>query len=169
MNYDDDIFNEEIEAEVEKPQADTNKENESKATQKSNTSEQVKQETQEPQDSVKLSKDEYESFKCMQQENELLWLDKEFKKEYADFDIKKVTDKILELDDKNPGIGARLLTHEGIENVYLKYFAGKSESADEFDTGRALGGGASIDERIAAINSGTASEEERLELYAKFL
>lgn len=167
MNHDDDIFNEEIEAEVEKPQADTNKENESKATQQSNTSEQVKQEPQD--DSVKLSKDEYESFKRMQQENELLRLDKEFKKEYADFDIKKVTDKILELDDKNPGIGARLLTHEGIENVYLKYFAGKSESADEFDTGRALGGGASIDERIAAINSGTASVEQELELYAKFL
>ena len=83
--------------------------------------------------------------------------------------MKKITDKILEIDEKNPGAGDALLNPVGIENVYLKYFHGKAQEQtdDEFDVARGTGGGASVKELIGKINKGEASDSERQALYAR--
>ena len=54
-----------------------------------------------PDDDVKLSKEEYSDFKRMQQATQLSQMQADFRKSYPDFDMQKITDKILEIDEKN--------------------------------------------------------------------
>lgn len=125
--------------------------------------------TAQPDDSVKLSKEEYSDFKRMQQATQLSQMQADFRKSYPDFDMQKITDKILEIDEKNPGAGDALLNPVGIENVYLKYFHGKAQERadDEFDIARGTGGGVGTKELISKINKGEASDSERQALYAR--
>lgn len=120
-------------------------------------------------DSVKLNKEEYADFQRMRQSAQMAQLETDFKKSYPDFNMKKITDKILEIDEKNPGAGDMLLNPVGFENVYLKYFHGKAQEQtdDEFDVARGTGGGASVKELIGKINKGEASDSERQALYAR--
>nr|DAR27002.1 MAG TPA: hypothetical protein [Caudoviricetes sp.] len=123
-----------------------------------------------PDDDVKLSKEEYSDFKRMQQATQLSQMQADFRKSYPDFDMQKITDKILEIDEKNPGAGDALLNPVGIENVYLKYFHGKAASRDddEFDIARGTGGGVSVKELIGKINKGEASDSEKQAFYSRF-
>ncbi|WP_103640301.1 hypothetical protein [Campylobacter concisus] len=120
-------------------------------------------------DDVKLNKEEYADFQRMRQAAQLSQMETDFRKSYPDFDMQKVTDKILEMDEKNPGTGDALLTPVGIENVYLKFFHGKTQAQvdDEFDIARGTGGGVSVKELIGKINKGEASDSEKQALYAR--
>nr|DAR91253.1 MAG TPA: hypothetical protein [Caudoviricetes sp.] len=135
---------------------------------------QVQAETKAPaapqsDDSVKLNKEEYVDFQRMRQAAQLSQMETDFRKSYPDFDMQKVTDKILEMDEKNPGTGDALLTPVGIENVYLKFFHGKAQVQvdDEFDIARGTGGGVSVKELIGKINKGEANDSEKQALYAR--
>ncbi|WP_141081778.1 hypothetical protein [Campylobacter concisus] len=135
---------------------------------------QVQAETKAPaapqsDDSVKLNKEEYADFQRMRQAAQLSQMETDFRKSYPDFDMQKVTDKILEMDEKNPGTGDALLTPVGIENVYLKFFHGKAQVQvdDEFDIARGTGGGVSVKELIGKINKGEANDSEKQALYAR--
>lgn len=120
-------------------------------------------------DSVRLNKEEYADFQRMRQSAQMAQLEMDFKKSYPDFNMKKITDKILEIDEKNPGAGDALLSPVGMENVYLKYFHGKAleQTDDEFDVARGTGGGASVKELVGKINKGEASDSEKQALYAR--
>ena len=121
-------------------------------------------------DSVKLNKEEYADFQRMRQAAQLSQMETDFRKSYPDFDMQKITDKILEIDEKNPGAGDALLTPVGLENVYLKFFHGKAQEQtdDEFDIARGTGGGVSIKELIGKINKGEASDSEKQAFYSRF-
>ena len=124
----------------------------------------------QPDDSVKLNKEEYADFQRMRQAAQLSQMETDFRKSYPDFDMQKITDKILEIDEKNPGAGDALLTPVGLENVYLKFFHGKAQeqTEDEFDIARGTGGGVSVKELIGKINKGEASDSEKQALYSRF-
>nr|DAR97783.1 MAG TPA: hypothetical protein [Caudoviricetes sp.] len=121
-------------------------------------------------DSVKLNKEEYADFQRMRQAAQLSQMETDFRKSYPDFDMRKITDKILEIDEKNPGAGDALLTPVGLENVYLKFFHGKAQeqTEDEFDIARGTGGGVSVKELIGKINKGEASDSEKQAFYSRF-
>lgn len=121
-------------------------------------------------DSVKLNKEEYADFQRMRQAAQLSQMETDFRKSYPDFDMQKITDKILEIDEKNPGAGDALLTPVGLENVYLKFFHGKAQeqTEDEFDIARGTGGGVSVKELIGKINKGEASDSEKQAFYSRF-
>ena len=121
-------------------------------------------------DSVKLNKEEYADFQRMRQAAQLSQMETDFRKSYPDFDMQKITDKILEIDEKNPGAGDALLTPVGLENVYLKFFHGKAQeqAEDEFDIARGTGGGVSVKELIGKINKGEASDSEKQAFYSRF-
>nr|WP_315059095.1 hypothetical protein [uncultured Campylobacter sp.] len=121
-------------------------------------------------DSVKLNKEEYADFQRMRQAAQLSQMETDFRKSYPDFDMQKITDKILEIDEKNPGAGDALLTPVGLENVYLKFFHGKAQeqTEDEFNIARGTGGGVSVKELIGKINKGEASDSEKLAFYSRF-
>ena len=121
-------------------------------------------------DSVKLNKEEYADFQRMRQAAQLSQMETDFRKSYPDFDMQKITDKILEIDEKNPGAGDVLLTPVGLENVYLKFFHGKAQeqTEDEFDIARGTGGGVSVKELIGKINKGEASDSEKQAFYSRF-
>ena len=121
-------------------------------------------------DSVKLNKEEYADFQRMRQAAQLSQMETDFRKSYPDFDMQKITDKILEIDEKNPGAGDALLTPVGLENVYLKFFHGKAQeqTEDEFDIARGTGGGVSVKELISKINKGEASDSEKQAFYSRF-
>ena len=121
-------------------------------------------------DSVKLNKEEYADFQRMRQAAQLSQMETDFRKSYPDFDMQKITDKILEIDEKNPGAGDALLTPVGLENVYLKFCHGKiqEQAEDEFDIARGTGGGVSIKELIGKINKGEASDSEKQAFYSRF-
>ena len=121
-------------------------------------------------DSVKFNKEEYADFQRMRQAAQLSQMETDFRKSYPDFDMQKITDKILEIDEKNPGAGDALLTPVGLENVYLKFFHGKAQeqTEDEFDIARGTGGGVSVKELIDKINKGEASDSEKLAFYSRF-
>ena len=124
----------------------------------------------QPDDSVKLNKEEYADFQRMRQAAQLSQMETDFRKSYPDFDMQKITDKILEIDEKNPGAGDALLTPVGLENVYLKFFHGKAQeqTEDEFDIARGTGGGVSVKELIGKINKGEASDSEKRAFYSRF-
>ncbi len=124
----------------------------------------------QPDDSVKLNKEEYADFQRMRQAAQLSQMETDFRKSYPDFDMQKITDKILEIDEKNPGAGDALLTPVGLENVYLKFFHGKAQeqTEDEFDIARGTGGGVSVKELISKINKGEASDSEKQAFYSRF-
>ena len=124
----------------------------------------------QPDDSVKLNKEEYADFQRMRQAAQLSQMETDFRKSYPDFDMRKITDKILEIDEKNPGAGDALLTPVGLENVYLKFFHGKAQeqTEDEFDIARGTGGGVSVKELIGKINKGEASDSEKQAFYSRF-
>ena len=121
-------------------------------------------------DSVKLNKEEDADFQRMRQAAQLSQMETDFRKSYPDFDMQKITDKILEIDEKNPGAGDALLTPVGLENVYLKFFHGKAQeqTEDEFDIARGTGGGVSVKELIGKINKGEASDSEKQAFYSRF-
>lgn len=121
-------------------------------------------------DSVKLNKEKYADFQRMRQAAQLSQMETDFRKSYPDFDMQKITDKILEIDEKNPGAGDALLTPVGLENVYLKFFHGKAQEQtdDEFDIARGTGGGVSVKELIGKINKGEASDSEKQAFYSRF-
>jgi len=121
-------------------------------------------------DSVKLNKEEYADFQRMRQAAQLSQMETDFRKSYPDFDMKKITNKILEIDEKNPGAGDALLNPVGFENVYLKFFHGKAQeqTEDEFDIARGTGGGVSVKELIGKINKGEASDSEKRAFYSRF-
>ena len=121
-------------------------------------------------DSVKLNKEEYADYQRMRQAAQLSQMETDFRKSYPDFDMQKITDKILEIDEKNPGAGDALLTPVGLENVYLKFFHGKAQeqTEDEFDIARGTGGGVSVKELIGKINKGEASDSEKQAFYSRF-
>ena len=121
-------------------------------------------------DSVKLNKEEYADFQRMRQAAQFSQMETDFRKSYPDFDMRKITDKILEIDEKNPGAGDALLTPVGLENVYLKFFHGKAQeqTEDEFDIARGTGGGVSVKELIGKINKGEASDSEKQAFYSRF-
>ena len=121
-------------------------------------------------DSVKLNKEEYADFQRMRQAAQLSQMETDFRKSYPDFDMQKITDKILEIDEKNPGAGDALLTPVGLENVYLKFFHGKAQEQTEaeFDIARGTGGGVSVKELIGKINKGEASDSEKQAFYSRF-
>lgn len=165
----DEIYDQDLDmAEVVQPET-----KEAQASQKDSQKPQEVSEAKAPavpnDDSVKLSKEEYSDFKRMQQATQLSQMQADFRKSYPDFDMQKITDKILEIDEKNPGAGDALLNPVGIENVYLKYFHGKAASRDddEFDIARGTGGGVGTKELISKINKGEASDSERQALYAR--
>lgn len=165
----DEIYDQDLDmAEVVQPET-----KEAQASQKDSQKPQEVSEAKAPatpnDDSVKLSKEEYSDFKRMQQATQLSQMQADFRKSYPDFDMQKITDKILEIDEKNPGAGDALLNPVGIENVYLKYFHGKvaSRDDDEFDIARGTGGGVGTKELISKINKGEASDSERQALYAR--
>lgn len=165
----DEIYDQDLDtAEVVQPEM-----KEAQASQKDSQKPQEVSEAKAPatpnDDDVKLSKEEYSDFKRMQQATQLSQMQADFRKSYPDFDMQKITDKILELDEKNPGAGDALLNPVGIENVYLKYFHGKAASRDddEFDIARGTGGGVGTKELISKINKGEASDSERQALYAR--
>ena len=124
----------------------------------------------QPDDSVKLNKEEYADFQRMRQAAQLSQMETDFRKSYPDFDMQKITDKILEIDEKNPGAGDALLTPVGLENVYLTFFHGKAQeqTEDEFDIARGTGGGVSVKELIGKINKGEASDSEKQAFYSRF-
>ena len=124
----------------------------------------------QPDDSVKLNKEEYADFQRMRQAAQLSQMETDFRKSYPDFDMQKITDKILEIDEKNPGAGDALLTPVGLENVYPKSFHGKAQeqTEDEFDIARGTGGGVSVKELIGKINKGEASDSEKQAFYSRF-
>ena len=117
----------------------------------------------QPDDSVKLNKEEYADFQRMRQAAQLSQMETDFRKSYPDFDMQKITDKILEIDEKNPGAGDALLTPVGFENVYLKFFHGKAQEQtdDEFDIARGTGGGVDRSEMMRRINKGEISQSEK--------
>lgn len=164
----DEIYDQDLDtAEVVQPET-----KEAQASQKDNKKPQEVSEAKAPaapDDDVKLSKEEYSDFKRMQQATQLSQMQADFRKSYPDFDMQKITDKILEIDEKNTGAGDALLNPVGIENVYLKYFHGKAASRDddEFDIARGTGGGVGTKELISKINKGEASDSERQALYAR--
>ena len=123
----------------------------------------------QPDDSVKLNKEEYADFQRMRQAAQLSQMETDFRRSYPDFDMKKITDKILEIDEKNPGAGDALLTPVGIENVYLKYFQGKvqEQTEDEFDIARGTGGGVDRSEMMRRINKGEISQSEKYAYLSK--
>ena len=114
-----------------------------------------------------LSDEEYQSFRAMEQERQLKELETDFKKEYRDFNMQKVLDKMFELDEKNKGYLEKNFNPTGIENVYLKYFKGAPQD-DEYDVVHGKGGSA-IDrgEMARRINKGEISQEEKLAYLAK--
>lgn len=120
-------------------------------------------------DSVKLNKEEYADFQRMRQAAQLSQMETDFRKSYPDFDMQKITDKILEIDEKNPGAGDALLTPVGLENVYLKFFHGKAQeqTEDEFDIARGTGGGVDRSEMIRRINKGEISQSEKYAYLSK--
>nr|DAN83683.1 MAG TPA: hypothetical protein [Bacteriophage sp.] len=120
-------------------------------------------------DSVKLNKEEYADFQRMRQAAQLSQMETDFRKSYPDFDMKKITDKILEIDEKNPGAGDALLTPVGLENVYLKFFHGKAQeqTEDEFDIARGTGGGVDRSEMMRRINKGEISQSEKYAYLSK--
>ena len=120
-------------------------------------------------DSVKLNKEEYADFQRMRHSAQIAQLEMDFKKSYPDFNMKKITDKILEIDEKNPGAGDALLNPVGMENVYLKYFHGKAQEQtdDEFDVARGTGGGVDRSEMIRRINKGEISQGEKYAYLSK--
>jgi len=120
-------------------------------------------------DSVKLNKEEYADFQRMRQAAQLSQMETDFRKSYPDFDMKKITDKILEIDEKNPGSGDALLTPVGLENVYLKFFHGKAQEQmeDEFDIARGTGGGVDRSEMMRRINKGEISQSEKYAYLSK--
>ena len=165
----DDIYDQDLDmAEVVQPETQ-----EAQASQKDSQKPQEVSEAKAPavpnDEDVKLSKEEYSDFKRMQQATQLSQMQADFRKSYPDFDMQKITDKILEIDEKNPGAGDALLTPVGIENVYLKFFHGKAQAQvdDEFDIARGTGGGVSTKELISKINKGEASDSEKQALYAR--
>lgn len=165
----DEIYDQDLDtAEVVQPETQ-----EAQASQKDSQKPQEVSEAKAPavpnDEDVKLSKEEYSDFKRMQQATQLSQMQADFRKSYPDFDMQKITDKILEIDEKNPGAGDALLNPVGIENVYLKYFHGKAASRDddEFDIARGTGGGVGTKELISKINKGEASDSERQALYAR--
>nr|DAT76835.1 MAG TPA: hypothetical protein [Caudoviricetes sp.] len=165
----DEIYDQDLDmAEVVQPET-----KEAQASQKDSQKPQEVSEAKAPavpnDEDVKLSKEEYSDFKRMQQATQLSQMQADFRKSYPDFDMQKITDKILEIDEKNPGAGDALLNPVGIENVYLKYFHGKAASRDddEFDIARGTGGGVGTKELISKINKGEASDSERQALYAR--
>lgn len=116
-----------------------------------------------------LSDEEYDSFLRMQQERTLNELEADMKKRYPDFRLQKVTDKILEIDEKQPGFANRYMNPVGIENIYLKHFAGKDAQDDEFDIGRGMGnGGVDRAEMMRRINKGEISQSEKYAYLGKF-
>ncbi len=121
-------------------------------------------------DSVKLNKEEYADFQRMRQAAQLSQMETDFRKSYPDFDMQKITDKILEIDEKNPGAGDALLTPVGLENVYLKFFHGKAQeqTEDEFDIARGTGGGVDRSEMMRRINKGEISQSEKYAYLSKF-
>ena len=165
----DEIYDQDLDmAEVVQPET-----KEAQASQKDSQKPQEVSEAKAPavpnDEDVKLSKEEYSDFKRMQQATQLSQMQADFRKSYPDFDMQKITDKILEIDEKNPGAGDAFLNPVGIENVYLKYFHGKAASRDddEFDIARGTGGGVGTKELISKINKGEASDSERQALYAR--
>jgi len=114
-----------------------------------------------------LSDEEYQSFRAMEQERQLKELETDFKKEYGDFNMQKVLDKMFELDEKDKGYLEKNFNPTGIENVYLKYFKGAPQD-DEYDVVHGKGGSA-IDrgEMARRINKGEISQEEKLAYLAK--
>ena len=114
-----------------------------------------------------LSDEEYQSFRAMEQERQLKELETDFKKEYGDFNMQKVLDKMFELDEKNKGYLEKNFNPTGIENVYLKYFKGAPQD-DEYDVVHGKGGSA-IDrgEMARRINKGEISQEEKLAYLSK--
>ena len=124
----------------------------------------------QPDDSVKLNKEEYADFQRMRQAAQLSQMETDFRKSYPDFDMQKITDKILEIDEKNPGAGDALLTPVGLENVYLKFFHGKAQeqTEDEFDIARGTGGGVDRSEMMRRINKGEISQSEKYAYLSKF-
>ena len=120
-------------------------------------------------DSVKLNKEEYADFQRMRQAAQLSQMETDFRKSYPDFDMKKITDKILEIDEKNPGADDALLTPVGLENVYLKFFHGKAQeqTEDEFDIARGTGGGVDRSEMMRRINKGEISQSEKYAYLSK--
>ena len=123
----------------------------------------------QPDDSVKLNKEEYADFQRMRQAAQLSQMETDFRKSYPDFDMQKITDKILEIDEKNPGAGDALLTPVGFENVYLKFFHGKAQEQtdDEFDIARGTGGGVDRSEMMRRINKGEISQSEKYAYLSK--
>lgn len=120
-------------------------------------------------DSVKLNKEEYADFQRMRQAAQLSQMETDFRKSYPDFDMQKITDKILEIDEKSPGAGDALLTPVGLENVYLKFFHGKAQeqTEDEFDIARGTGGGVDRSEMMRRINKGEISQSEKYAYLSK--
>lgn len=114
-----------------------------------------------------LSDEEYQSFRAMEQERQLKELETDFKKEYGDFNMQKVLDKMFELDEKDKGYLEKNFNPTGIENVYLKYFKGAPQD-DEYDVVHGKGGSA-IDrgEMARRINKGEISQEEKLAYLSK--
>ena len=114
-----------------------------------------------------LSDEEYQSFRAMEQERQLKELETDFKKEYGDFNMQKVLDKMFELDEKDKGYLEKNFNPTGIENVYLKDFKGAPQD-DEYDVVHGKGGSA-IDrgEMARRINKGEISQEEKLAYLAK--
>ncbi|MGP1532613.1 MAG: hypothetical protein ACTTJF_00950 [Campylobacter sp.] len=123
----------------------------------------------QPDDSVKLNKEEYADFQRMRQAAQLSQMETDFRRSYPDFDMKKITDKILEIDEKNPGAGDMLLNPVGFENVYLKFFHGKAQEQtdDEFDIARGTGGGVDRSEMMRRINKGEISQSEKYAYLSK--
>lgn len=103
----------------------------------------------------------------MKQQHILNGFEKEFKKEYPDFDMGKVVEKLKEMDKENPGSGSDLFNKKGIELVHLKYFNDAGDGEMDGNAGRGTKN-PSTDELIGKINRGEATDSEREAFFAKY-
>ena len=102
------------------------------------------------------------------QREELNVLESNLKEKYSDFDMKKVTTFLKEIDKKSPGRGDMLFNAEGIELIWKSEFM-NANNDDKFDTTNGSGGISKDEtELIEKIKQDTANVDDELRLWSRF-
>ena len=102
----------------------------SKKDEKEELEPKVEDELKKEIEELKQFKEEAEREKAIFEANAAL------SKQYPDFDLAKIKDKLLEIQKEDPEEAERLNNPVGWENLHLKYFAKKDVAVDPFDAGR---------------------------------
>jgi len=69
-------------------------------------------------------------------QRELLRVESELSKKYDGFSLEKIHQKLVEMEEKNPGSGEQYNNPLGFELIWLKEFAKNKKDVDGFDMGR---------------------------------